>query len=203
MGNLLRDHNQEEGCEMVKTNVSKISEEQFHRLLYSSWDFQQSLSALTFLREDCDLCEKYSKGELRRFKCYENQAIISFCRPFSASRAAVRLSLRLIGVELNESEHELKERLIYIRNKVVAHSDSDEMHYKTITIDVGDDDDFQFPLVLYDEGLHLSEKDHEILDLLLRKLMHGIAKVSIAIFRNDPDQFNTYKLPKSLRRPGV
>lgn len=185
----------------MKPESSKITEEQFHRLVYSNWDFQQALSALTFLCEDCDLEQAYSKVQLRRFKCYENQAIMSFCRPFSTSRAGVDLSLRLIGVYLTEPEKHLKERLLYLRNKIVAHSDSDEMHYKGVTIDVGDDVDLQVPLFLYDEGLELGAEERELLDGLIRKLMHGIAEVSVGLCRSNPERFNTYKRPKLFRGP--
>lgn len=184
---------------MTKPEIAKISEKQFHRLVYSSWDFQQALSALTFLSEACDLKKKYTKIQLRRFKCYENQSIMSFCRPFAPSRAGVQLSLRVIGIGLTDAEQKLKDRLLYLRNKIVAHSDSDEMHYKGVTIEVGDDVDFRFPLFLYDEGLDLSAEDREVLDLLLRKLMHAIAEVSIRLCRSDPERFEIYKQPKSIQ----
>lgn len=184
---------------MTKPELPELSEEKFHRLAYSNWDFQQALSALTFLREDCDLKRQYTKVQLRRFKCYENQTIMSFCRPFAQSRSGVQLSLRLIGVKLSDSERTLKDRLLYLRNKVVAHSDSDEMHYKGVPIDVGDDVEFRAPLFLYDEGLDLTEEDREVLDFLIRKLMRGIAQVSVGLCRSDPDRFDVYRKPKSFR----
>ncbi|PXX94715.1 hypothetical protein [Halomonas sp. LBP4] len=184
---------------MSKSEFPKVSEEQFHRLVYSNWDFQQALSALTFLMEDCDLNEKYNKVDLRRFKCYENQVIISFCRPFSPSRSGVHLSLKLIDVRLTEAEKEIKDRLLYLRNKIVAHSDSEEMHYKGVTIDLGEDVNFQAPLFIYDEGLGLSTHDHETLELLLKRLMRGIAATLFSLCRNDPERFDTYKKPRSFR----
>lgn len=34
--------------------LSNLTDGQLHHLIYSTWDFQQALSALTFLMEECD-----------------------------------------------------------------------------------------------------------------------------------------------------
>ena len=85
---------------MRARELSEVSDTQLSRIVYSIWDFQQALSALTFLMADCDLDGRYSKVELRRFRCYEAQVIISFCRPFVESRGSNSLSLKKLGMRL-------------------------------------------------------------------------------------------------------
>jgi hypothetical protein len=81
-------------------DVSGLSDGQLRRLAYSLWDFQQSLSALTFLMEECDFDAKYTAVELRRFRCFESTVIISFARPFEGSRGQTAVGLRAIGIQL-------------------------------------------------------------------------------------------------------
>jgi hypothetical protein len=50
------------------------------RLLYSLGDLQLALSASAFLAE-CEPDEKYSKVELRRFRCYETALVTAYNRP--------------------------------------------------------------------------------------------------------------------------
>jgi len=57
-----------------------------HCIIYSAWDFQQALSALTFLLEECDFDEQYSRIQLRKFRCFETTTIVSFSRPFKVAR---------------------------------------------------------------------------------------------------------------------
>ncbi|MEA3085971.1 MAG: hypothetical protein QOC89_3668 [Paraburkholderia sp.] len=37
--------------------LSNLTDGQLQRLIYSTWDFQQALSALTFLMEECDFLD--------------------------------------------------------------------------------------------------------------------------------------------------
>ncbi len=86
-----------------------------------------------------------------------------------------------------------------MRNKIVAHSDSEEMHYKGVTIELGEGMDFQTPLFIYDEGLSLSAQDYRTLELLLKRMMQGIAAKLASLCRDDPKRFDTYKKPRSFR----
>ena len=52
-------------------DLERLTDSQLRRLVYSAWDFQQALSALTFLIEDCDYDRLHNVLELRRFRCYE------------------------------------------------------------------------------------------------------------------------------------
>jgi hypothetical protein len=90
------------------------------RLLYALGDFQLALSASAFLAE-CDPNEKYSKVDLRRFRCYETTIIMAYTRPFSQSKGSIpSLSLKLVGAQLDEAQRKLHQRLMDIRNKVLA-----------------------------------------------------------------------------------
>ena len=173
------------------------SAEQFHRTVYAIWDFQQALSALTFLLEECDLNSTYNKIQIRRFKCYESQAIISFCRPFAQSKNGSQLSLKRIQLTLSTDESKLKEDILHLRNKIVAHSDSEEMHYKGVLIDIEDSLKLKAPLLIFDEGLHLSLKQIQNLELLLRKLMSAITEYTFILSKSYPELFETYKVPAS------
>ncbi|WP_415753820.1 hypothetical protein [Pseudomonas leptonychotis] len=173
------------------------STEQFHRTVYAIWDFQQALSALTFLREECDLSSTYTKSQIRRFKCYESQAIISFCRPFAQSKNGSQLSLKRIQITLDAEESKLKEDILYLRNKIIAHSDSEEMHYKGILIGVEDPLELKAPLLIFDEGLHLSLNQLQNLELLLRKLISAITEYTFILCKLYPALFEKYKTPAS------
>lgn len=59
------------------------------RLMISSHDFQQALSAATFLLEEVEESAKYSLPELRRFRCYETNMVIGYARPFSMAKGKV------------------------------------------------------------------------------------------------------------------
>ncbi len=174
------------------------SEEQLHRIIYSIWDFQQALSALTFLMEECDFEQKYTKVMHRKFKCYESQAIISFCRPFVASRSGVQLNCKQAGLPLDPIERNLKQELLQLRNKITAHSDSDEMHYKGVTLEIGGDSKSKAPLLIFDESLSLSKEQWIPFESLLHKLIAGLTDYTFKLCVEDPDRFETYKVPKSM-----
>ncbi|SDU17691.1 hypothetical protein [Pseudomonas moraviensis] len=173
------------------------SEEQFHRIVFSIWDFQQALSALTFLEEECDLTQKYSRVELRRFKCYETQSIISFARPFVASRSGIQLSAKRVGVNLTSEEREHSNEILLLRNKIVAHSDTEEMHYKVQTLEFGGQNSIKAPVFIFDEGLLLTGKQRRDFESLLRKLIHGLHEFAFQLCKSNPERFEFYKVPIS------
>jgi len=175
----------------------QITHEQFSRLIYSSWDFQQALSATTFLLQDCDFASKHSNVELRRFRCYETTAIISFARPFEAARGKSVLGMRRIGIELSDAERALKARLLALRRGVIAHSDEDLMHFRSQVLAVGDSPGGRpvLPILTFVETLHLQEVDLRELELLLHKLIRGIALAIFELAQADPDKFSIHKEP--------
>jgi hypothetical protein len=88
----------------------EITEQQLTRAIYSLWDFQQALSALTFLLEDCEFDKKYDKITLRRFRCYEANLIISMARPFEITRGGTTIGLRALGIKLSDDEKNISRK---------------------------------------------------------------------------------------------
>jgi hypothetical protein len=75
------------------------------RLLISVRDFQEALSAATFLLEEVDESAEYPLAEIRRFRCYETAMVIAYARPFSMARGEVGpLKPKDIGLSLTETE---------------------------------------------------------------------------------------------------
>jgi hypothetical protein len=140
-----------EETELVTAALSN----QHLRLLYSLGDFQLALSAAAFLFE-CDPEAKYSKVELRRFRCYETTIIIAYTRPFSQSKSGIpQLSLKLTGANLSNEQKKLHQRLMNLRNKVIAHSDADMMRFVSKAHRMKFDNGFKFVYLqtAFDEGL--------------------------------------------------
>lgn len=183
---------------MQSPERNSISDAQLDRIVYSIWDFQQALSALTFLIEDCDLAEQYSRVELRRYRCYEAQVIISFCRPFVDSRASSSLSLKRVGLRLSADEIALKTRLLHLRNKIIAHSDYEEMHYKGVTFEIPNASAQKLPLFVWDEGVQLDDTCRRQLEALLRRLMASLYNFSARLCQEDASRFEVYKVPASM-----
>jgi hypothetical protein len=176
------------------TRLAALSDAQIDRLVYSLWDFQQALSALTFLIEDCDFDARYTKVELRRFRCYESSAIISFARPFEGSRGQTVVGLRAIGIELDGQENRLRGRLMKLRRKVIAHSDDDSMHYRALVHSLHDGE-FGLPQFIFQESLFLPQCDHRPLEHLLRRLTSGIYSALFEIAQTEPARLVKYKVP--------
>lgn len=179
-------------------NVSSLSDAQLRRLAYSLWDFQQSLSALTFLMEECDFDAKYTAVELRRFRCFESTVIISFARPFEGSRGQTVIGLRAIGIQLTEQERQIQERLMKLRRKVVAHSDDDEMHFNVQLIQPMEDCKLRVPLLRFQESLYLTSAELRPLEDFLRRLTHAITGALFQLAQSNPGRIEGYRIPSTL-----
>lgn len=151
------------------------------RLLYSLNDLQQALSACAFLSE-LDENEKYSRVDLRRFRCFETTLVISYTRPFSQSKGGVPpLTMKMVDLKLTPERQALHESLMQMRNQIVAHSDAEMMRMTIASFDIPFDDDstptnlFQ---AVFDEdvtliGSFLVETDallHEVYSAVFRTL---------------------------------
>lgn len=174
-----------------------LTDAQLTRAIQSCGDFQQALSALTFLLEECDYATKYSTAELRRFQCYENTAIVAFARPFEVSRGRTAIGLRAVGVRLDSSEEQLKSKLVDLRRKVVAHSDDERMHFKISTLQPFEDSSVALPVLLFQETLHLDPSEVKELQALLRKLVRGLTQTLFVLAQSQPERLNVYKQPVS------
>ena len=162
------------------------------RMLYALKDIQLALSAADFLSE-CDPEGKISKVELRRFKCYETTAIMAYSRPFTASAGGFpKLSMKMIGVQLDDKQKALHGKVIALRNKVTAHSDVQLMRMvvKHEPIDIGDGKAMSFIATAFDEGLDFLGSDVLELISLLYVVRRGVYTTLLNDAQENPDKFN-------------
>jgi len=122
------------------------------RLFYSQRDFALALSALDFFME-ADETAKYSLVELRRFRCYLDEAVISYCRPFTQSRGLPILTFLDLDITPTADQLSLHDRLMAYRHKVVAHSDVERMRIAVSAIKPFNDKGVFMPIMNTDEGL--------------------------------------------------
>ena len=172
-----------------------LTEDQLHRVIYSSWDFQQALSALTFLVDECDFDETYTRPQLRKFRCYETSAIISFARPFENARGRDTLGLRALGVELSAGERLLKDRLLSLRRKVIAYSDDEFMHFKGSVVQPIEDSPLVMPAIFFQESLHLDQEEVQAFIALLTKFVRAISTKLFELAQVQPERLDIYKSP--------
>ena len=177
-----------------------LTEQQLDRVIYSLWDFQQALSALTFLLEECDYEEITNTVTLRKYKCYENTLIMALSRPFVKTRGENTIGLRAIGVTLTTQERGLIDKAEDFRHKIIAHSTEEEMHFKSTTFDIDIDNfEFTFPHIQFDEGLCFTKTEVHELEALLRRLKNDVYRYLVTVARDKPELLNKYKKPESMK----
>jgi hypothetical protein len=163
------------------------------RLLYSLNDLQQALSACDFLYE-CEETNTYSRIELRRFRCYETTLVVAYTRPFTHSRgAAAPLTMKMVGLKLSNDRQALHDRLMDMRNKIMAHSDSEMMCMTTQSFDVSMQEG-EPPIYLiqtvFDEGVTLLGALLIETNLLLREVYQAIYGALHKELQANPELFN-------------
>ena len=173
--------------------IALHAEARRRRLLYSLNDLQHALSACEFLYE-CEETNTYSKIELRRFRCYETTLVVAYTRPFVQSRGvAAPLTLKMVSLKLSKDRQALHERLMDMRNKIMAHSDSEMMRMTTQPFDVSMQDG-EPPMYLiqmvFDEGITL----HGALLIETNELLHEVYQAIYATLHKElqtnPELFN-------------
>ena len=169
----------------------KQNEKQITKIVYSSWDFQQALSAITFLFDECDFNKKYDRISMRKFRCYESTLIISMSRPLQKSRGGTTLGLKNLGIKYNEEERKLVDKILNLRKKIVAHSDESEMNFKMNLIPI--EDEINMPHIQFKESLHLSYKELNQIEDLLRRFMYSISKYLMEYSKVYPKSFERHK----------
>ena len=169
----------------------KQTEKQITKIVYSSWDFQQALSALTFLFDECDFNSKYDRITLRKFRCYESTLIISMSRPLQKSRGGITLGLRNLGIKYNKQEQILITKILSLRGTIIAHSDESEMNFKMSLITI--DDEINFPNIQFKENLHLSFEELKQIEHLLRRFIRSISMYILEYSKEFPHLFDRHK----------
>ena len=162
------------------------------RMLYSMKDIQLALSAADFLQE-CDPDEPIGKVQLRRYKCFETTAIVSYARPFSDSKGGIpRLSMKMIGVRLDDDQRALHEEVIELRNKAFAHSDSELMRMvvKLGAIDIGNGETMPHVQTAFDEGLDFVGNRVSRLLQLFHVVFEGLYITLMEDARSNPEKFD-------------
>jgi len=161
------------------------------RLFYSVRDFALALSALDFFLE-VDEGKTYSYVELRRFRCYLDEAVIAYCRPFTQGRGMPVLTFEDLGVTPTSAQRELHARLLAYRHKVVAHSDVERMRMLVRSIKPFDDRDLLMPLMATDEGLEFLS-DRGDWEIWLRTLRSGLAAATFDCVQAAGEAFHLSK----------
>ena len=173
---------------------SNITDKQLRRCLASLADLHQAATAVSLLRSEVHWNRKYKNEELRRFRCYETTAIVAFSRPFATGRSGVSLSLKALGVTLTEPQKALKKKVQTLRDKIVAHTDDDWMHFR---VSLHEFKGFDQPLPHYQavEGIRLSETELRVLDEMVYEILEGIRRLMFDMSRECPERVEGYVRP--------
>ena len=161
------------------------------RLFHSLRDLGLALSALDFFME-ADQTAKYSRIELRRFRCYLDEAVISYCRPFTRSPGMPLLKFADLEIEPTPEQQDLHDRLMTYRHKVVAHSDVERMRIAVTALKPFDDKDVLVPIVNTDEGLQFTPDRMTWLNWL-HTLRSALAAVTFKIVQGAGEGFRLAK----------
>lgn len=135
-------------------------------------DFQLALSAVTFM-DEADPDKEISRIERRRLRCYEDSAVIAYCRPFCRSRGLKKLTLENLEIEPTDQQKALHNRIRERRDTVVAHTDIDRIRFSFSTFDI---DNVKFPYFDFDDGLSFFNDREEFISWL-RFLINVVAKL--------------------------
>jgi hypothetical protein len=176
-----------------QNKISVHAEARRRRLLYSLNDLQQALSACDFLYE-CEETGTYSKIELRRFRCYETTLVVAYTRPFSQSRGeSAPLTMRMVGLKLSKDRLALHDKLMDMRNKIMAHSDSDMMRLTTqpfgVSMREGEPPMYLIQTV-FDEGITLHGNILIEANELLHQVYQAISTTLHDELQANPELFN-------------
>ena len=168
------------------------------RLLISVRDFQEALSAATFLLEEVDQSAKYSLAEIRRFRCYETAMVIAYARPFSMAKGEVGpLKPKDTGLSMTAAEKSLHRKLITHRNTVYGHSDAEFVEMRVMVLHLPLDHNpagFDWVMPRFEERMRFSLTEIGAIHDMLHKLVHALAHQCQKLGAAFKDRFTTYKV---------
>lgn len=167
-------------------------------------DINIANSSIVFLQElDFDKGE-YHYTELRRFRAFEANAIIAYCRPFAMSKKGTTINMGYAGIKFDENAQALHEKIMTLRSKIIAHSDEDFMHFNFKLHDMGYKDmdgnkiDLPFPNLVVDEGLYLDQSEIWDFHEHVRKLQYTLYKSVMKISKAYPELIEGYVKPDGM-----
>lgn len=159
------------------------------RLVQSLADFQMALSAADFM---CELDEDgpLTRVERRRFRCFEDAAVIAYGRAFTKAQGLNHLSFKQMALKPTPDELALHNRLMERRSKVVAHSDADRQRILFATEKFeADNGTFMIPHLDFDDALAFYTDRLKLIEWL-RRLIHAISAVLFKQFQGvEPVRF--------------
>lgn len=183
---------------MSKAEATRARQKQLSRLLLTLRDFQLALSAITFLGEEADWDTPYNYVERRRLQCFETAFIIGYARPFSQARGkAPPFAWKQISLSLTHSELKLHDRLIFMRNKVTAHSDSEHVEIRPTVLSIQSDAQPNLLMlgpVRFRDGLSLTYEDCCTAESLLHRAMRRLHDKIEELRGEDPARFATIEI---------
>lgn len=121
--------------------------------------------------------------------------MIAYTRPFTQSRGeALPLSMKMANVKLSDDRRALHDRLVGMRNKIVAHSDSDMMRMTIQPFDIFEDEDGRPPLYMlqtvFDEGITLLGALLDEVSSLIQQVHQAVALTVHKEAQEDPKSFD-------------
>jgi hypothetical protein len=168
------------------------------RLLISVRDFQEALSAVTFLHADVDQFAKYSLAEMRRFRCYETAMVIAYARPFSMAKGEIGpLKPKDTGLSMTAAEKSLHGKLITHRNTVYGHSDAEFVEMRVMVLHLPLDHNpagFDWVMPRFEERMRFSLTEIGAIQDMLHKLVHALAHQCQKLGAAFKDRFTTYEV---------
>jgi hypothetical protein len=177
-----------------------------NRIILACRDFQESLSAITFMLEEMDPQEEetYTLPELRRLRCYETTAIVAYARAFNSQRKGKRdpFSFEDINLNLNQDEYDLHEKLVGFRDEIYAHSDADTADYSASIgeFEIRDCEVMRFMRPQHFEGTRLRWNEYRVFERLNQKAMDSCMKKMSVLSINHKDKFKVFSHKMSSAR---
>lgn len=194
----MTDQDSNRNVERLRRNRSQLL-----RIISSANDFQMSLSALTWFMEEWSPEEKFTSLQIRKMRCFEAVAVIAFCRPFAKSRGQTSLSRKLIGVTFTSDDEVLFQKLEWARNKYIARSDEDEMHFRVDPFPISAANGLHIPHMTFDDGLLLKESEYYQMEDMLHRLLHAVHTIIWEFTQRYPEEMKMYKQSKNQSQQGA
>ncbi|MFA0269919.1 hypothetical protein AB4490_24475 [Vibrio cyclitrophicus] len=99
-------------------------------------------------------------------------------------------------MKFNSDKRSLIDKICRLRNKVIAHSDQDEMHFYLNSFELTKSE-LVLPNLQFDEFLLLDYNELREIEVILRQLKNSLSEYIFDLVREQPEIIDFYKKPKS------